>query len=218
MKKFLCCLAGLVLILGVGGMASATLITFSFDPSPASPALPGGSDAAAISTYMSTVFGGVNSVTVSATGVPTSELNGLLGGTNDGYIESEPRGNHTIMITFDTPITSVSFDWARARDQFNAEYSTDNGSMFHNFFQDGADNNGSGNNGSGTFATFTLPAGVKVLSFHNGANGGNGDKGEIGLDNLVVDKDPPTVPEPTTLLLLGCGLLGLVGFRKKFRK
>lgn len=30
--------------------------------------------------------------------------------------------------------------------------------------------------------------------------------------------DPPTVPEPATLLLLGCGLLGFVGLRKKIKK
>jgi len=29
---------------------------------------------------------------------------------------------------------------------------------------------------------------------------------------------PPTVPEPTTILLLGSGLLGLAGFRRKLRK
>lgn len=44
-----------------------------------------------------------------------------------------------------------------------------------------------------------------------------GPNWNVGIDNVNFDQ-VSSVPEPTTMLLLGCGLIGLVGFRKKFKK
>jgi hypothetical protein len=41
---------------------------------------------------------------------------------------------------------------------------------------------------------------------------------DAGIDNWSVEISNAPIPEPTTILLVGSGLVGLVGFRRKFKK
>ena len=211
MKKFMVFLGILVLILGFGGMARATQVTFNFDPL----ALPDNSNALAIGSYMSDLYGpGVN---VTGQNGPVSEttfrgFNTLLGSSGDGYIESESlSGEHLIQIDFPVPITSnVSFDYGQIADEFYADYY--DGVNWINFFHTGWAFWNTGHY-SGTLPTSENVLGLK---FHDDG------VGEVGIDNLIVNRSDPdpvpnSVPEPATLLFLGLGLMGVACIRK-FKK
>jgi hypothetical protein len=134
-------------------------------------------------------------ITVSNAIVGDGFLPGELG--PDHYIQDAGFGQHWIEISFnDVPITSAEFDWGVELDDFHA-YADG-----VEFFNTGWEWGPFGSWTSGHTGPYVFATPVTTLRFSNSWFG------EIEVDNL----DVTPVPEPTTMLLLGFGLLGLIGY------
>jgi hypothetical protein len=143
-----------------------------------------------------------------AYGGPGGFLSGIgtAGTTNAGV------GEGAISILFDSNVSAVGIDILAG----------DNGSVWYKFFRrDGSlIANLSTGAGSGGPVSFEFQREGDLLDIA-GISITNLDPNGMGIDNLKFKTSGATavpVPEPTTLLLLASGLVGLVGLRRKFRR
>jgi hypothetical protein len=214
MKKLLVILCAMTLFFGMVGSVSATTITYDFT---------NGTDG----LYDGNV-NGAEFIDITSDGVATAEIDGV-----PPYTGSEPTvtwrtyglgvkypdggdpridtsdGNDYLHITFVNPMLMVGATFGRWGDEFN----DDDGSVIREMWdlllddhddpiiQDSTDNPWDGE--ALLASTFTFRA--------------DGDSAGFSLATLTVQTVQP-VPEPASILLLGAGMIGLAGFRRKFRK
>lgn len=134
----------------------------------------------------------------------------------DGLLSLHPAGNGThsdVIIQWTAPTTAIyDISWTFVRE--NNGYSGGvNALIFNNSTQVYSSHLGP-NQLTSSSQTLSLSIG-DVLSFGiNDAGWGNGDSSGF---NAVITTPTPT-PEPATMLLMGTGLAGLIGARKKKKK
>jgi hypothetical protein len=231
MKKFLGLLLGAALVFGVVGIASATSITFSFGGVEDT-----GSDGE-ISDYMTDVYG--SKITVDDAEVRDNEDGDspewVGKGDNNNFLRVRVGTGDMEILFVNVPIIALSgdtqgyvFTESGATDfEIRAYDSTwsDFGGTFENPFggalvdvwtwSSGTDVGPDGVEINIPDIIFDDP--IYLLVFGDGGHPGSSGSEYIAIDKLTVES--MDIPEPTTLLLLGTGLIGLAGLsRRKFFK
>lgn len=123
----------------------------------------------------------------------------------DQYLQSlnVPWLPNWFKITFEeVPFTELSFQWGMRQDPIYVE--VDGVEIFSRGY---SWPNLSGYSGLLRLSDFGLTSGSEIYVHDRYI-------GEVNIDDLYVKP----VPEPTTMLLIGSGLIGLAGFRRRLKK